>query len=75
MTLACEVGANGFVEHGDESDDVAIGNVIRRLDTIGDILLHCGVSQRDLLLIVQPVLIVGSKTSVENPLAKAEISP
>jgi hypothetical protein len=50
------------------------GDVRRGANVIHFVLLQRGMSQRDLLLIVDPVLIVGAEAGVQNPLPKTQVA-
>ena len=63
-----EIGFDGLVHDGDEGDDVAQGDIGRGADVVGLILFEAGVTECDLLLIVDPVLIVGAQAGVEDPI-------
>src|ERR1700677_594658 len=71
---ACEIGLDGFVQHCDKCCDVSEGDVRGGLDTICLILLKARVPESDLLLIIQPVLVVRTQAGIQNPLLKAQIT-
>jgi hypothetical protein len=55
----------------DEADEVAKRDLLGRADAICLVLLDPRVPERDLLLVVEPCLIVGTAASVEDPLTEA----
>jgi len=74
MILRGEIWLDGFIDDGDKADDVSERNVWGGADVISFIFLQRGVAECDLLLVVEPFLVIGSKTGVEDPLLEAEIA-
>src|SRR4028118_1703873 len=69
VALVRQKGPYGRRDRVDEGDHVAQGYVVRGLlRSIGLILLRSGVSERYLLLVVEPLLIVRPLAGVEDPL-------
>ena len=69
-----KIGPDGVVQHGDKGGDVAEGDIRGGLDAIGLVLLQARMPEGDLLLIVQPVLIVRTQASIQNPLLEPQIA-
>src|SRR3712207_9272228 len=76
VALVLQKGPHGCRDRIDEGDHVAQGYVVRSLlRPIGLILLRSGVSERYLLLVVEPLLIVRPLAGVENPLLEPLSNP
>lgn len=74
VPAGCKIGLDRLIHNWDKGDDVGQGNVGRGLDAIGLILFEHGVAQGDLLLVVEPIPIVGAQAGVLYPLLEAEIA-
>jgi hypothetical protein len=74
MILCGEIRFDGFVYYRDKADDVAEWDVGSRTDVVGFVFLQRGVAKGDLLLIVEPVLIVGAEAGVDDPLLESQIA-
>jgi len=70
----CEIRLDGLVHDRDERDDVRQWDEGRGLDSVGLVLFEGGVAQGDLLLVIEPILIVGAQAGVLDPLLEAEIA-
>src|SRR5262249_29033759 len=65
-------GFDGIVDHRCERNHISQGDEWRRLNVIGLVLLHAGVTERYLLLVIQPILVVRAETGIQNPLLKSK---
>lgn len=74
MPIGRQIRLDGLVHDGDKSDNVTKRNKRRRLHSIDFVLLNGRMPQCNLLLVVEPVLIVGPQARIQNPLLKAEIA-
>ena len=72
VSLGGKIRLDGLVHHRNEGDDVAQGNIRSRVDSIGRILFQARVPQRDFVLVIEPILIVGTKACIKNPLLEAQ---
>jgi hypothetical protein len=70
-----EVRFDGLIHDRDKGHNVAERHKRGRLNSVNLVLSCARVSQRNLLLIVDPVLIVRSQASVQDPLFKTQITP
>src|SRR5271168_2537786 len=74
VSFVREIWLDGVIQHSGKCDDVTERDMSRRSDSIGLVLPETGVSQRNLLLIIEPVLIIGAKARIKDPLLKAKIA-
>ncbi len=74
MAHRSQEGTESLIHDRHKGNDVAERHVVRRLHPAGLVLPGAGVTLRDLLLVVNPILVVRSSAGVEDPLLKAEIA-
>ena len=55
----------------EQSEDIAQGNVVRRLNAVGAVLSPASVSYADLMLVIKPVLIELGPGGVDDPTPEA----
>ena len=72
VSLGGKIRFDGLVHHRNEGDDVAQGNKRSRVDSVGRVLFQAGMPQSDFVLVIEPILIVGTKACIKNPLFKAQ---
>src|ERR1700733_12216090 len=74
MALCCKVRLDCLDKDRGESSDVTVGNIVSGSDAVRLILLEAGMSQGNLLLVVEPGLVIGAKTCVQNPLFEPKVT-
>src|ERR1700719_4715178 len=72
MAFRGEKWLDGVVDYCRKRDHVPQWNIRGGFHVVGLVLLYAGVAQRDLLLIIEPILVVAPETSVQNPLPESQ---
>src|SRR4029077_3179752 len=72
MAFRAEKWLDGVVDHCRKRDHVPQWNIRGGFHVVRLVLFYAGVAQCDLLLIIEPILIVAPETSVQNPLPEPQ---
>ena len=70
VTALCEVGLDRYDDRGDKRENVAGANVFQRVAVVRFVLFDPVVAQSDLVLVIEPGLVVIGARCIEDSLPK-----